>query len=177
MPKCNPFFKFIRKGVKTIRKRMRKVYSSMNSADSSFGPVDYVAAGGVIIHEGQMLLLDRPMRGEIRLPKGHVDPGESHDETALRETVEETGYAELEIVADLGERLVEFDYEGRRNRRAEHYYLLRKTGDYQEPRSPKDEKQFRPYWVPMDEAVKQLTYRDEQEVALRAITAYQNHSA
>ena len=47
----------------------------------------YVAAGGVIIHDGQMLLLDRPHRGEIRLPKGHVDPGESHDETALRETM------------------------------------------------------------------------------------------
>ena len=124
-----------------------------------------------------MLLLDRPSRGEIRLPKGHVDPGESHDETALRETIEETGYAELEIVADLGERLVEFDQEGRHYRRAEHYYLLRKTGDYQEPRSPKDEKQFQPYWVPMGEAVKQLTYLAEQDVALRAIAAYQNHSA
>ena len=66
--------------------------------------VDYVAAGGVIIRDGQMLLLDRPRRGEIRLPKGHVDPGETHDETALRESAEETGYADLEIVEDLGER-------------------------------------------------------------------------
>ncbi len=139
----------------------------------SNGPVDYVAAGGVIIDDGQMLLLDRPHRGEIRLPKGHVDPGESHEETALRETVEETGYAELEIVADLGERLVEYEYKDRHVRRAEHYYLLRKVGDYQEPRSPKDEKQFRPFWVPMGEAVKQLTYLAEQEVAARAIAAYE----
>ncbi len=146
----------------------------MNSATSgAVGPIDYVAAGGVIIHEGQMLLLDRPHRGEIRLPKGHVDPGESHDETALRETVEETGYAELEIVADLGERVIEFDHEGRHIRRGEHYFLLRKTGDYQEPRSPKDEKQFQPFWVPMAEAVKQLTYLAEQEVATLAIVAYE----
>jgi 8-oxo-dGTP pyrophosphatase MutT (NUDIX family) len=135
--------------------------------------VEYVAAGTVIIHDGQMLLLDRPRRGEVRLPKGHVDPGEIHSETALRETVEETGYAELEIVADLGEHLVEFDYEGTHYRRTEHYYLVRKLGDRQEPRNAKDEQQFRVMWVPMAEAVKQLTYLAEQEVALAAIAAYQ----
>jgi len=140
------------------------------------GAVDYIAAGGVIIDDGQMLLLDRPSRGEIRLPKGHVDPGESHDETALRETTEETGYADLEIVVDLGERLVEFEREARLFRRIEHYYLLKILSNYQESRSPKDEKQFRPFWLPMAEAVKQLTYLAEQEVALRAIAAYQeNH--
>ena len=139
--------------------------------------VSYVAAGGVIIEEGQMLLLDRPSRGEIRLPKGHVDPGETHDETALRETVEETGYADLEIVADLGERLVEFDREGRHYRRTEHYYLLRKNSDYQELRPRKDEEQFRPFWVPMTEAVNLLTYLAEQEVAQHAIETYQQQSA
>jgi 8-oxo-dGTP pyrophosphatase MutT (NUDIX family) len=135
--------------------------------------VEYVAAGCVIIHEGQMLLLDRPQRGEIRLPKGHVDPGESDDETALRETVEESGYADLEIVADLGTRLVEFDSEGRHYRRSEHYYLVRLLTDRQVLRSPKDEMQFRPFWVPLAEAVKLLTYLAEQEAALRAIVAYQ----
>jgi 8-oxo-dGTP pyrophosphatase MutT (NUDIX family) len=137
--------------------------------------VEYVAAGTVIIHDGQMLLLDRPRRGEVRLPKGHVDPGETHSETALRETIEETGYFELEIVADLGEHLVEFDHEGIHYRRTEHYYLVRKLGDGQEPRSPKDEQQFRVMWVPMAEAVEQLTYLAEQEVALAAIAAYQAH--
>jgi 8-oxo-dGTP pyrophosphatase MutT (NUDIX family) len=137
--------------------------------------VEYVAAGAVIIHDGQMLLLDRPHRGEVRLPKGHVDPGETHSETALRETIEETGYFELEIVADLGERLVEFDYEGIHYRRTEHYYLVRKLGDGQAPRSVKDEQQFRPIWVPMAEAVEHLTYLAEQEVALRAINVYQSY--
>jgi 8-oxo-dGTP pyrophosphatase MutT (NUDIX family) len=134
---------------------------------------EYVAAGGVIIHEGQMLLLDRPMRGEVRLPKGHVDPGEHDDETALRETAEEAGYVDLEIVADLGSRVVEFDNEGRHYKRTEHYFLLRKLSDFQVERPPKDEMQFHPIWVPMAEAVKQLTFLAEQEVALRAIYAYE----
>jgi 8-oxo-dGTP pyrophosphatase MutT (NUDIX family) len=143
---------------------------------SDYDSVDYVAAGGVIINDGQMLLLDRPTRGETRLPKGHVDPGESHDETALRETIEETGYDDVEIVADLGERLIEFDNKGRHYRRAEHYYLMRLLSDRQVPRTPKDEEQFRPYWVAMTDAVEQLTYLAEQEVAQRAITAYQQQT-
>jgi len=133
---------------------------------------EYVAAGGVIIDEGQMLLLDRPTRGEVRLPKGHVDPGESDDETALRETAEESGYVDLEIVADLGTRVVEFDSEGRHYKRTEHYYLLRKGSDFQIERPPKDEMQFHPIWVPMADAVKMLTFLAEQDVALRAINAY-----
>jgi len=134
--------------------------------------IEYVAAGGVIIDKGQMLLLDRPRRGEIRLPKGHVDPGESADETALRETTEESGYADLEIVADLGERLVEFDSEGHHYRRTEHYYLLRKMSDRQLPRPTNDNEQFRPFWTPMAGAANLLTYAAEQEVAAHAVNVY-----
>ncbi len=56
----------------------------------------------VVFRGIQVLLLARPRKGEIRLPKGHIDPDETPVETALRETVKETGYANLEIVADLG---------------------------------------------------------------------------
>jgi 8-oxo-dGTP pyrophosphatase MutT (NUDIX family) len=134
--------------------------------------VTYVAAGGVVIHDGQMLLIDRPSRGEVRLPKGHVDPGESHRETAIRETIEETGFSDLAIVADLGQQIVEFDYQARHYRRTEHYYLLRKLGDGQTPRPPQDSVDFHPQWVPMHLAPDLLTYPAEQEVARRAIAAY-----
>lgn len=135
-------------------------------------PITYTAAGGVIIHQEQVLLLDRPDRGEIRLPKGHVDPGEQDDETAVRETVEETGYADLAIVADLGSRLVHYEYQQRAYARTEHYFLLRMVSDAQQPRPPKDAAQFRPIWVSLDEAAARLTYPAEQEVMRRAIAAY-----
>jgi 8-oxo-dGTP pyrophosphatase MutT (NUDIX family) len=170
MPQLHSIQKSIQK---SILKRLRKAVAFMKAV----GLVEYVAAGGVIIDDGKMLLLDRPHRGEIRLPKGHVDPGESHDETALRESVEETGYGDLEIVEDLGERVVEFDSEGRHYRRTEHYYLMRPLSHRQVSRSPKDEKQFRPMWVPMAEAATMLTYLAEQEVASRAVVAYQKQMA
>ena len=55
----------------------------------------YAAGGGVVVHDGRVLVLRRYSRDEIRLPKGHVDPGETVQEAALREVREESGYAGL----------------------------------------------------------------------------------
>lgn len=134
--------------------------------------VEYVSAGGVVIHEGNMLLLDRPSRAEVRLPKGHVEDGESTSEAALRETTEESGYADLVILADLGQRLVEFEYKEKHIRRTEYYYLMRLESMKQVPRDEKDAADFSVLWVPLAAAVAQLTYESEQDVACAAIDAY-----
>lgn len=135
---------------------------------------EYQSAGGVIIDGGRMLLLDRPSRGEVRLPKGHIESGESPEETAIREVQEETGIAGLAIADDLGCRTVEFDYNGAHYRRNEHYFLMRRTNDEEVERPPQDARQFHPIWVPLDEAIGQLTYAAEQDVATQAIAAYRN---
>lgn len=129
----------------------------------------YRAAGGVVVHEGKMLLLDRPSRGEVRLPKGHIDPGEAPEETALRETTEESGYADLAIIGELGERLVEFDLDDKRISRTEYYYLMQLRSDAIEKRSKKDAAQFKVLWLPAENAVDALTYHAEQDVAQRAL--------
>lgn len=131
--------------------------------------IEYEAAGGVVVDGSQMLLLDRPDRGEVRLPKGHIEAGESADSAALRETTEETGYTQLVIVADLGEQVVEFDYQGNHIIRREHFFLMRPASHHQTPRAPADEAQFQVRWTPLDEAVGQLTFAAEQEIARRAL--------
>jgi 8-oxo-dGTP pyrophosphatase MutT (NUDIX family) len=137
----------------------------------------YQAAGGVVVHEGHVLLLDRPSRGEIRLPKGHIEPDEVADEAALREVVEESGYCDLEILADLGNQVVEFDYAGAHYVRDEHYFLVALQSDQQVPRSKKDAGQFQVIWVPFERAEEQLTYAAEQAVVRKAVLAYQRLSA
>jgi 8-oxo-dGTP pyrophosphatase MutT (NUDIX family) len=136
------------------------------------GEKRYAAAGGVVINDGCMLVLDRPGRGEVRLPKGHIEDGEDPAATALRETAEESGYADLDIVTDLGSQVVEFDFEGNRVVRMEHYFLLRLLSEAQVRRSKQDTAQFQPLWLPLDEVETHLTYLAEQEVARRAIAAY-----
>ena len=137
-------------------------------------PEYYQAAGGVIVHDGKMLLLDRPRLGQVRLPKGHVEPGESPRQTALREVREEAGYADLDIVADLGTQTSHFALldQDREVTRDEIYFLMRLRSDERLMRDDHDAGQFHVLWVPLDEAPARLTFDTEQEFARRAIQAW-----
>ena len=143
---------------------------------SEGGTRRYTAAGGVVMAAdgGRVLVLRRPGRQgpggreEVRLPKGHVEPGESHREAALREVKEEAGLAGLEIVADLGQQRVEFDFQGFHYARQEHYYLMSVPAGTR-PQGP--EKQFEPVWLPWDEALQRLTFEAEREWLRRARAA------
>ncbi|HHY55009.1 MAG TPA: NUDIX domain-containing protein [Chloroflexi bacterium] len=133
----------------------------------------YASAGGVVIDDGRMLLLNRPQRREVRLPKGHIDPGETAEQTALRETAEESGYADLEILEDLGSQVVKFNFQGDDFIRTERYFLMRLVSPRVIARNRKDEAQFIPIWLPLAEAVQRLTFEAEQQFARRAIAAYE----
>lgn len=135
--------------------------------------IEYTTGGGVVLHKGKMLLLERPARKEIRLPKGHVDPGETVEETALREVSEETGYGDLEIVHDLGVRVVEFDHQDDHYRRREHYFVMRLASERRVARSPEDEEQFRIWWAAAQTAPEMLTFPAEQAVAQAALAVQQ----
>jgi len=148
--------------------------------DQSMELREYRAAGGIVLDDaGRVLLIERwVMRDglpahEIRLPKGHVEPGETDREAALRETCEETGYCGLKVIADLGEYLNEFRLPEERVLRHEHYYLMRLTDS--QPGEPHfdttntEEARFRPRWVAnLAEAEAQITFASEREFARRA---------
>jgi 8-oxo-dGTP pyrophosphatase MutT (NUDIX family) len=128
--------------------------------------VYYLAAGGVVVRGDGVLVLQRPSRDEVRLPKGHVEPGEDVETTALREVREESGYDGLIVQADLGEQIVEFDYKGKHVVRTERYFLMA----LEDPEtSPSDsEKQFEPEWLTCQEALQALTFEAEREWVRRA---------
>jgi 8-oxo-dGTP pyrophosphatase MutT (NUDIX family) len=135
----------------------------MKAAD---GVEYYHAAGGVVVRDGRVLVLRRPSRDEVRLPKGHVDPGEDARATALREVREESGYDGLIVQADLGEQVVEFDHQGRHFVRTERYFLMAPADPAASPSG--HEKQFEPEWLAWDEALQALTFEAEREWVRRA---------
>ncbi|MBN1259384.1 MAG: NUDIX domain-containing protein [Anaerolineae bacterium] len=140
-------------------------------------PIIYQAAGGVVtdVAGERVLLLIRPARDEVRLPKGHVEPGESTSEAAVRETQEETGYGNLAIVASLGKQLVAFQLGRHSVHRTEFYFLL-KTLNYEQIARPEaDDEQFFPIWVTWEEALEHLTFAAEQEWVRRAIAYRKKH--
>src|SRR5690348_1555469 len=83
----------------------------------------YAAAGGIITRGGQVLLLHKHKLDEFMLPKGHVEPGETKEEAALREMREETGYAHVRLLVNLGTLQARFERHGELVLRDETYFL------------------------------------------------------
>lgn len=144
--------------------------------------IHYQAAGGVVIDSsGQVLLIERIVDGvrEIRLPKGHIEPGESPEAAACREVCEETGYCDLEIRLDLGWRTVEFDRVEATVVRDERYYLMALTSDRRQAPQFASEREalFHSLWVEdFEAAALHLTFGAEKDVVQRAQAAIQTRS-
>ncbi|TET54993.1 MAG: HAD family hydrolase [Anaerolineales bacterium] len=151
---------------------VRETLDELLSASARPVPKDqtarhYAAAGGVVVRNDQVLVLLRRSRDEARLPKGHIDPGETAAEAALRETTEESGHSGLAVRADLGAQVVKFESEGQQVVRWERYFLLELTDPGGKPGlSP--EEQFNPVWLGWDEALETLSYEAEREWVRRA---------
>lgn len=90
-----------------------------------------ISAGGVVFRRDgnafvMQLIQDR--YGKIALPKGKMEAGETVEETALREILEETGIIG-QIVAPLAE--IHYDYKSPEHgtvNKIVHYYLVEATG-------------------------------------------------
>ncbi len=136
--------------------------------------VEETSAGGVVFREqaGAVEIalaeqVDRNLeRRTVRLPKGHLDAGETTQQAARREVLEETGL-EAEIVAPLSS--VSYVYEEKRKRRRVRkrvdFYLMRQTaGELR----PVDGEFDRTFWCSPDEAESLLTFETERQVVSEA---------
>jgi len=130
----------------------------------------YTAAGGVVVFGKTVMLLFVPKRSEYRLPKGHIEKGETPAATALREVSEESGVAHLSILADLGTQTVEFDNFNKHIIRLEYYYLM--NLDSQEDQQPAEDK-FKVVWMPWTVAIQRASFEAEKEWLRRAQSAWQ----
>ncbi|GED96184.1 NUDIX hydrolase [Gordonia crocea] len=108
--------------------------------------------------------VDRRGRMMWSLPKGHIETGETAEQTAIREVAEETGI-HGSVVAPLGKIDYWFVSEGRRIHKTVHHYLLRSTGG---ELSDADYEVAEVAWVPLVELPKRLTYSDERRLARMA---------
>jgi 8-oxo-dGTP pyrophosphatase MutT (NUDIX family) len=98
------------------------------------------------------------------LPKGTPDPGETVEETALREVAEETGL-EVRIVEPLRAIQYQFVQDGTRIHKTVHYFLMEPIGG---DLSRHDAEFEKVRWVAFDEVAGLLTFATERELVAEA---------
>lgn len=136
----------------------------MSDTDDGAGVVR--AAGGLVVRAGadgpEVLVVHRPRYDDWSFPKGKRDPGETDEETALREVAEETGLA-----CTLGEPLGEIRYRDHKGRPKVVRYWLMAPIDGGAPFEPDDEVD-RLHWCAPDEAATLLSYAHDRALLRHA---------
>ena len=130
------------------------------------------SAGGVVVNDDHEVIVIVPTRRAadgskvLALPKGHPDGGESPAEAALREVREEAG-VDAEVVGSLGEVRYWYQRGGRRIAKVVEFFLLRYvSGDVADHDHEVEEAR----WIPLEEAMRALTYKGERDMVRRART-------
>lgn len=104
-------------------------------------------------------------RKVLALPKGHVDPGETPEQAALREVREETGMTG-ELIEQLGEVRYWYQRGGRKIPKLVTFFLLEyRSGSDADHDGEVEEVR----WLPLEDALTELSYKGEREMVQRAL--------
>jgi 8-oxo-dGTP pyrophosphatase MutT (NUDIX family) len=132
-----------------------------------------ISAGGLVVRGEELLAIVPTRRAAtgtrvLALPKGHIDPGESAVQAAVREVREETGIVVV-VGAEPAEKLGEVRYwyrrDGRTVPKSVVFFLFRyASGDT----ADHDEEVEEARWISLSEARTALSYASERDMVARA---------
>lgn len=109
-----------------------------------------------------LLLLKHRFGGHWSFPKGHVEKGENEVQTALREVREETGLV-IELMDGFRQSV---EYYPRPNVRKQVVYFLGIAKNQRFKAQEEEISEIR--WVPLEEALRAVTYRNDRNLINRA---------
>lgn len=132
--------------------------------------MEEISAGGVVILNGLVLTLKK-FQGDWVLPKGRLEEGESYEETALREVLEETGIKGI-IKKYIG--YLKYTYEhadGEKVNKTVYYFLM--TTDTDKTICPQKEEGFvEAAFVEEDKILERLRHDAERNMVKKALEVY-----
>lgn len=132
------------------------------------------SAGCAVVNaEGKLLLLHTADEDRWCLPKGHIDPGETDQEAAIREVEEEAGLR-VKILRALPEVRYSFHPRGDPQNVAKtvQYFLAEPVGGRVRPEAGFDAAR----WCTLPEALRRLRYGNDRRVARAAFEALSRRS-
>ncbi len=122
------------------------------------------SVAAIIYHEDEYLLLKYGL-GHWEFVKGHIEPGETEEETIMRELKEETGIDSAKIVNGFNEDYeYYFKFKGQKiHKRVSCYLIKSNTKDVKISFEHEDFK-----WLTIDKAIRQVTYDNAKELLQKA---------
>jgi 8-oxo-dGTP pyrophosphatase MutT (NUDIX family) len=140
---------------------------------------EYTAGGVVYRHVGERIeiLMIQDRLGRWTIPKGHVEPGETIDQTALREVAEETGLTQFRLREKLDKLHFFYRKEGKLIFMTTHVFLMEALGDT-DALIPEDSEGIADAkWFDAEEALELIEYRDTEKLFRLGLEKVQSASA
>ncbi len=134
--------------------------------------VQATSCGGVVICRGKILLLYKNYKHKYEgwvLPKGTVEPGEEHEQTALREVKEETGVS-AGLIKYVGKSFYSFNTSQDSVDKDVYWYLMKADGYYSKPQ--REEHFVDSGYYKFHEAYHLLKFANEKQILEKAYNEY-----
>ena len=134
--------------------------------------IEATSCGGVVIHRGKILALYKSYKNRYEgwvLPKGTVELGESHEQTALREVKEEAD-VKASIVKYIGKSQYNFTVPEDMVSKEVHWYLM--TADNYHSKPQREELFVGPGYYKFHEFSHLLRFPNEKQIVVKAYQEY-----
>lgn len=124
-------------------------------------------AGGVVfrrVDDHVEILMIQDRLGRWTIPKGHVEEGETLEQTALREVAEETGLTEFKLGEKLDKLHFFYRKEGKLIFMTTHVYLMEALGNTDAVVAEDSEGIIDAKWFDSTEALGLIEYKDTEKL-------------
>lgn len=128
----------------------------------------FTSAGSILFYRNKIVLLFHHQKRIFVLPKGRRKKGETLKQTALRETMEETGFRHLQYVRKLGRHQYIFVQGNAKNIKTVHVYLVELLDKTKKSKTQMPNEKFSNRFFPYAEAMKRLKWEADRKLLRKA---------